>query len=66
MKQYEEEQMLSQVELKVGLIKSFHMDEVGADELIESYEDYLKDGTSYTEIKLFLEDLDLFLENVKG
>lgn len=65
MNQIEKEQILSQVEHKVGMIKTFHKDEVGADDLISSYEEYQKDGTSYTEIKLFLEDLNLFLETAK-
>lgn len=58
----EKEMILSQVEHKIGMIKAFYRDQDGADELISSYEEYDKDGTSYTEIKLFLEDLELFME----
>ena len=65
MKQAEKELLLSQVETKIGVVKSFYKDEVGADNLIELYEEYQNDGTSYTEIKLFLEDLTLFLESYK-
>lgn len=61
MNQTEQEQILQQVEHKIGMIKAFHKDEVGADELIASYEEYSKEGISFTEIKLFLEDLNLFL-----
>lgn len=66
MNQIEKEQILSHVEHKVGMIKTFYKEEVGADVLISSYEDYRVEGTSFTEIKLFLEDVNLFLESVKG
>lgn len=65
MKQVEKEQLLNEVEHKIGMVKTFYKDDDGAEELIGGYEDYQKEGTSFTEIKLFLEDLNLFLENAK-
>jgi hypothetical protein len=65
MNQAEKELILSQVELKIGMVKTFYKDKEGADELISLYEDYLREGTSTMEIKLFLEDLYLFLESVR-
>lgn len=64
MDQIEQEHILSQVEHKVGMVKTFYRDEVGASDLISSYNEYQNEGVSYTEIKLFLEDLNLFLESV--
>lgn len=63
MKQAEKEQLLNEVEHKVGMIKTFHKGSNEAEELISVYEDYRKEGTSITEIKLFLDDLNLFLES---
>jgi hypothetical protein len=57
----EKELLLNQVEHKIGMIKAFHNNDE-AQELVELYDEYNKTGASYTEIKLFLEDLDLFLE----
>lgn len=65
MNQFDKEQLLNEIEHKIGMIKSFYSDVEGADELINGYEDCLKEGTSFTEIKLLLEDLNLFLEGVK-
>ena len=65
MNQSEKELILSDVEHRIGMIKSFYKEEEGADELINSYEEYLKTGISHTEVKLFLEDLNLFLEGCK-
>lgn len=62
MNQIEKEQLLNEVEHKVGMIKAFHNEDDNAKELIELYDEYRKDGTSVMEIKLFLEDLNLFLE----
>lgn len=66
MKQIEKELLLNEVEHKIGMVKTFHKDEDGAEELIEGYEEYLIEGVSVTEAKLLLEDLDLFLDTVKG
>jgi hypothetical protein len=66
MDQAEKEQILSQVEHKVGMIKTFHKDVPGADDLIKLHADYQKEGTSVTEIKLFLDDLNLFLESTRS
>lgn len=66
MKQAEKEQLLNEVEHKIGMVKTFYKDEVGAEELIESYEGYRKEGVSNTEIKLFLDDLNLFLESLNN
>ena len=62
MNQIEKEQLLNEIEHKIGMIKVFYKDNDGAEELIKSYEEYTEKGVSYTEIKLFLEDLNLFLE----
>lgn len=65
MNQIEKEQILSEVEHKIGMIKTFHQEKEGVDVLISSYEEYIVEGVSYTEVKLFLEDLNLFLESIK-
>lgn len=65
MNQIDKEQILAQVELKIGIIKTYYVDESGADELIRVYDDYKRDGTSVLEIKLFLDDLLLFIESAK-
>lgn len=59
MKELEKELLLNSIETKIGIIKSFHKKE-GAD-LIELYNDYKKNGTSYMEAKLFENDLIEFL-----
>lgn len=61
MNQSSQEQILSQIEHKIGMIKTFHKDKDGAEELINLYESYRKDGADFLDIKLFLEDLNLFL-----
>lgn len=66
MKQVEKELLTNEIEHKIGMVRTFHKDKDGADELIEGYEDYRKEGVSVTEAKLLLEDLNLFLETVKG
>lgn len=59
------EAILSQVEHKAGMIKTFYKDVEGAKELIEIYDAYTKEGTSFVEIKLFLDDLNIFLDGMK-
>lgn len=61
----EKEELLNQVEHKVGMIKTFHKDAEGSGGLLETYEEYIKEGTSHAEMKLFLDDLTLFLDTVR-
>lgn len=62
----EKEMLLNQIEHKIGIIRTFHKEEDGVNELIEVYEDMVKNGTSTLEAKTFQDDLDLFLETSKG
>lgn len=57
--------VLEDIETKIDLIKAFRSNESKADEIIELYENYKEEGASFTEIKLFLEDMKTFLESVK-
>ena len=66
MERMEKEQLLNEVEHKIGMAKTFHNNNGEANELIEVYEGYCKDGASLTEIKLLLEDLELFLDSVRN
>lgn len=64
MKLAEQEQLLNMIENKIGLVKAHFKDIEGADDLINVYEEYMENGTSFYEAKLFLEDLDMFLSTV--
>lgn len=61
MKQAEKELLVNQIEHNIGLVKTFHQDKPGANELIEVYEEISKKGTSTIEAKAFVDDLNLFL-----
>lgn len=65
----EKEILLNEIEHKVGMIKTFYKaskhDTDTAKELIELYDEYVRDGTSTIEVKVFLQDLNLFLETNK-
>lgn len=65
MRQYENELLTNEVEHKIGMIKTFYSGAEGADEFIEMYNEYTNDGCSVYEIKLFIEDLTLFLEGME-
>lgn len=64
MKLLEKENVLNFVETKIGVIKNFHKEKDGAQELIEVYDDMVKNGTSTFELKLLVEDLELFFESI--
>lgn len=61
MNQSEKELLLNSIEHKVGIVATFYRDVEGAEDLLNLYEEYKKEGTSITEIKLFLDDLNTFL-----
>lgn len=64
MKLLEKENMLNFVETKIGVIKNFHKEKSGAQELIEVYDDMVKNGTSTFELKFLVEDIELFFESI--
>lgn len=65
----EKEILLNEIEHKVGMIKAFYKaskhDTDTAKELIELYDEYVRDGTSTIGAKVLLQDLNLFLETNK-
>lgn len=65
MKQHQKEQLLNAIDHKIGMVKTFYKNISGSEDLISIYEDFRKEGSTYTEIKLFLDDLNLFLESVQ-
>ena len=66
MGQLEKQELLNEVEHKIGMARIFYNDNGEAQELIDVYESYRKEGATLMEIKLLLEDLELFLDSVKN
>lgn len=66
MGQLEKQQLLNEVEHKIGMAKTFYNSNGEAEELIEVYEGYCKEGATLMEVKLLLEDVELFLDSVKN
>lgn len=58
----DKEQLMENVATKVGIVRALYQTRSGADELIDLYGEYQRDGASIEEIKLFREDLELFLD----
>ena len=65
MGQLEKQELLNEVEHKIGMAKTFYNNNGEAEELIEVYEGYCKEGATLMEVKLLLEDVELFLDSVK-
>ena len=66
MGQLEKQQLLNEVEHKIGMARAFYNGDGEAQELVDIYEDYRKEGATLMEIKLLLDDVELFLDTVKG
>lgn len=58
----ESELLTNEVELKISAIKSLYKNVNGADDLIKTYKEYEKYGCTYLEIKLFINELNSFLD----
>lgn len=66
MSQSEKQQLLNEVEHKIGMAKTFYNGDGEAQELIDVYEGYRMEGATLMEIKLLLDDVELFLDTVKN
>ena len=65
MGQLEKQELLNEVEHKIGMARTFYNNDGDAQELIDIYEGYRKEGATLMEIKLLLDDAELFLDSVK-
>lgn len=61
----DKEQLLEDLETKVGILRIFHLRTEASRELIELYEDYKRNGTSFEEVKALRDDIIRYIEEEK-